>query len=522
MRNFVNYVIKSYSGGQNDTDRPDQIREDQAEVVKNAYLHERGSLIKRSGISLVGNDTGNYAVDGLTSWTNPSGTKYFLRMCNGHFQYLNSGEWTSIDTGFTAGLPTEFVPAAGKLYIFNGTDNTHSWDGAAVTQNSALVDMGDAIPTGKYAVYWKNYMFVWGNVKISSTTYPGTCYFSNLGDPDTFTTVSDYFHVSNKDGQEDTAIRALDKFLIFGKSKSIHIVSGSNPGEWILSSSVNNQQILENSIGIASHRSMTQVGDDYWYMGSDGLIRSIRRNENGETPLSGIVCGNVLGTLSGVNKSYLTKVAAMTYDGRVYYAIPNGTATYNNLVLVAETRVRLDNADNPHPWVTYTGWQPACWSVYTPSSIPQLYFGNASADSVVFQAETGAADVSCVGTLEFSGQIDYDYKGPMIDLGQPEMRKTHRFLIVRGESGGNYDVEVSTSIDGNTFLDHGDLNLNAGSLWNTGVWNNATWSFENEVKEKFAIARASDQIQVRFRNYQASEPVTMYPYTLAIKPKKIK
>lgn len=520
-RNFVNYVNNSYSGGQNDTDEQDQLLENQAKQILNAYIHKPGAVEKRSGCSALGNDFGNAAVTGLTSWTEDDNTKWQLATAGTSLWYLNSATWTELDDGFTTGLDTNFVVADNKLYVFNGTDNTHSWDGTSTTKNSALTDMDTSIPTGKYAVWWKNYMFVCGASKLSGTSYPSRVWFSNLGDPDTYTTGTDYFDVGLSDGQPITGIGTLDKFLIIFKRRSIYILTGSGPSDWKLSSSVNNVINIENSVGCVSHRSIVQVGDDLWFMSDDG-VRTVRKSEEGQNPMTGIVSGLMEGTIAGMNKAKLDKVACCLFNKRFYLAFPNGTSTYNNRCIVAETRRLLDNLYNPHPWVTYTGWQPACWDTHIPTFQPQLYFGNASADSVVVQAETGTSDAEVVGTVANSGAIDFTYISPMIDLRQPDMRKTSRFIIVSAESGGNYDVEVSTSLDGNTFIDHGDINLSSGDLWNTGVWDTATWGFPSEIKEKFALGRASEQIQIKFRNNAADQEVKMYPYTIAIKPKKIK
>ena len=514
MRNFVNYINFTYTGGMNDTATIDQILPTEAVLLQNGYIRNQGKFQKRSGTLLVGDDTGSTAIVGQTAWTTPSGTKYFLRMTGTNLQYLNGSTWTTMDSGFTTGLPTEFVAGNGKLYIFNGTENTHSWDGAATTLNACLTDMGSTIPTGKYAVYWKNYMFVWGGAKQGGTTYKSRCYFSGLGDPDSFTHATDYFDVNLKDGFDGTGIYGVDKFLVLGKERSVNIMTGSNPSEWKLSASVNNLVIIENSIGVASHRSMIQVGDDIWYMGTDGMIHSIRRNEQGATPLSGIVSNKVRTTLGNMNMTHIGKVAATQFNGRVYFAFPNTTSTYNNKVLVCDTSIVTEDTYNPHPWVVYTGWNPAMWTIYTPSSTPQLYYGEASADSLTFQAETG--------DIDNDSAIDFDYKSGMIDLQKRDEGKTFRFLIASGQSGGNYDISISSSIDGETYTTVGTLNLSSGVLWNSGVWDTSTWGFSADKRQKYPLNIASKKLQLRFRNNAASQPVSIYGWTLAIKQKKVK
>ena len=106
----------------NDTVTNDQLLPTESVLLQNGYIRSQGKFKKRSGTLLVGNDTGSTSIVGQTSWTTPSGTKYFLRMTGTNLQYLDGSTWTTMDSGFTTGLPTEFVAANGKLYIFNGTE----------------------------------------------------------------------------------------------------------------------------------------------------------------------------------------------------------------------------------------------------------------------------------------------------------------------------------------------------------------------------------------------------------------
>jgi hypothetical protein len=521
-RNFFNYINYSYSGGMNDADEIDQLRDEEAVLIQNAYVSSIGALEKRAGMTAVGDDTGSTAITGLTGWREDDGTKWILSTTGTNLRYLNSTTWDTMDSGFTTGLDTEYVIANNKMYIFNGTDNTHSWDGASVVLNSGLVDLGSTtVPKAKYGMWWKNYMFMAGESDLNGTTYPSRVWFSNIGDADTWTTGTDYFDVGLSDGQEITGIGLLGEYLVVFKRKSIYVLTGSGPADWRLSGTVNNLVNVENSVGCVSHRSIVQIGNDLWFMSDDG-IRSLRRNEEGGSPLTGIVSGNIQGTIDSLNPSALDKICATLYDKRVYYAMPTGSSTYNNIVMVADTRITLDKPYNPFPWTKYTGWQPAVFAVHRPSSQLTLYFGNGSADSKVFIGETGSTDVAAVGTLANSGKIDFDYRSKMIDLRQPEMDKTFRFMKVGVQSGGDYDVTVYTSVDGQVYTNRGVINLSSGDLWNTGVWDTATWGYQGEIKKKFSTIRASEQIQVRFENDAAGEDVKMYPYTLAIKTKKVK
>ena len=507
------YINMRYDGGQNDGVAADQLKENEGVLMQNGYLRMPGKFIQRSGCTLVGNDTGSTAITGHTVWNSPAGTTYQLRTTGTNLQYLSGSTWTTMDTGFTSGLPTEFVPANGKLYIFNGTDTTHTWNGASTTLNSCLTELdNDLIPTGKYAIYWKNYMIVWGNANYNGNTYKGRAFFSNLGNPDAFTVATDFFDAGYKDGTDGTGIFGIDKYIVLGKEKSMFIMTGVNPTEWILSATVNNVSSLDASIGLASHRSFVQVGNDVWFMGSDAQMRSINRTQYGSSPLMGIVSGNVVGTLDGMNKGQLSKVASVLFDGKVYVAFPDGTSNFNNKVLVADTSISLKNALNPHPWVTYTGWNASCWYVRSSSGLQQLCFGEASADSKSYQAETGTSDNGVA--------IDFDYKSGMINLNTPEKSKHFSFVIVEADTGGDADVIYSQSMDGTNFLPVGTLNLSSGEVWGTAIWGTSLWGSGSIKQKKFNLWTNTNKLMLRARNNVLNDAVTVNTYTIVLKGRK--
>lgn len=512
MRNFVPYINYNYQGGQNDTDIADQLMESEGVRMRNCYIRNKGQLIKRNGTILTGNDTSNLSVNGLFYWKTDAGTKYFLKFEGTTLYYLNGSTWDALDTGFTTGTDMSFAAANGVLYMCNGTENIHSWDGASVVTNACLTDLGAAVPKGKQLIWWRNYMFVSTDSSLGATSYPARVWFSNLNTPGTWTTGTDYFDANKSDGQVVTGIGILEKFFAVFKERSTFVMTGNTPSQWRIDGSNNNLQNVDQGFGCVSYKSIVQVGNDLWFM-SNGGIRSLIRNEQGTTPFTGLVSGDVQTTIDGANKSQLSKSSAIMFDGRVYFAFASGTSTYNDTVIVADTTINKGKPFNPFPWVVYTGWNPNVWAVYTPSSSPQLYWGHGN-NGVVFQAEVGSDDND--------EAIDFDYISPAIDLKNPDRRKTHRFMYVDAQSGGNYNVNIEGSTDGNTFTLLELLNLSSGALWDTGIWGVDTWGFSSRIREKVTIQKAGYQYYVRFRNNEANEPVTMYPYSLAIKPKEFK
>lgn len=513
MRNFVQYVNFDYRGGQNDTDTADQLAENEAVRIYNAYIRKKGKLEKRSGQSLTGNDIGADPIINGFGWKQDNGTKWNFQYTKGVLYYLNGTTWTALDNAFTASATTMcFIAAKNKVYMCNGVDNIHSFNGSSTTLNSCLTDLGSSIPKSKQLIWWKNYMFSLVDVDLGGTVYPQRVYFSNLNDPDTWTTANDYFDVNKSDGQPITGGGILEKFLVLFKEKSSFVMTGSVPSEWRIDGTNNNLQSVENGIGAVNWQSILQVGNDLWFMSTQG-IRTVRRNENGTTPLTGLVSGDIQTTLDGINETQIAKTAAVLFDNRVYFAIPTGTSTYNDLVVVADTTIVKEKPFNPHPWVVYTGWNVSCWWIHASSTAPELYSGHSN-DGKVLKCETGSSDNSAA--------IDFDYISPMVNLRSPDTKKTARFMYVSGESGGDYDVNVYSSTNGNNYDLLGQLNLSSGVVWNSGVWGTSVWGYSTMVKDKFTLGKAGYQIQVRFRNNEASQPVTIYQWTMAIKPKQFK
>jgi hypothetical protein len=505
-RNFYFYLKNSYTGGQNDSKEPDQLSDDECTLIQNAITDSVGYLEKRAGNAYVGNELATAdPVTGLFTFITDAGATKELRMETTSLQYNNSGTWTDIDTGFTTGLDTWFTQANDKVYISNGTENTHSYDGSTVS------DLGTSYPKGLYSAWWRNYFFICGDAALGATGHKSRVFFSNLGDPDTMTTGTDYFDVGKSDGQEITGIHPLGDYLVIFKRRGVYIMTGASPDAWKLSSSVNNVVSISNSVGCVSAKSIVQVGNDLWFM-SDNGIRSVKRNEEGSIPLMGTVSGNINATIDSINKSAYNKVCGAFFDNKVYMAIPTGSSTTNDKVMVANTRVTLDNPMNPHPWFTYTGWTPYVFNIHL-SGTPALHWGDSLLTNVVV-GETGSSDV--VGT------IDMDVRGKMVDGGSPEMRKTFRFMKYGAKGSGDYDLDVYTSTDGTSFTFQDEINLQQGNVWNTGVWNTDNWSKPSEIKDKMAFKIASPHLMVRFRNNGDTQPVTLYPFTLAIKKKKIK
>jgi hypothetical protein len=73
------YYHKDYSGGLNDTDDPREIDRNQAAVLRNWLVRERGKLVRRDGRDQVGNDLAGIPY-GLHAYLQADGDKDLLVM----------------------------------------------------------------------------------------------------------------------------------------------------------------------------------------------------------------------------------------------------------------------------------------------------------------------------------------------------------------------------------------------------------------------------------------------------------
>lgn len=456
-KNLREFKFTKYYG-MNNTKSPIELGSFEAENIENWLIRYQGKLVRRNGLTLLGNDTGSNKVLGLTHYISGA-TKAQIRVVTTQLEVLSAGTWSAMSgagaTGLTTGLDMNFCFANGYLYGFNGTDTVRKANNTTVTTVAG-------IPVGKFAVWFRNYMFVGG-----VAAYPNRIYFSNLGDPETFS-ADDYIDVEPGDGDELTGLisNSPDKLTIT-KKYSVHYLTGAGTNTFAV-------YVVTRDFGIASHRSLVPVGQDVWGINSEGRIVSIYRNQYGLLSGKDMSSEFIEETINGLNMSGLNKVCAATLDGYILFAVPVGASTYNNLVLVYDV-------DAPVPasmskWVTFTGWSPSVFDVYSPAGIDILYMGEGQADSKCY---------SWAGNTDNGTVITATWEGPEMEFESEGSLKRHRQIKIWGEALGNFDLSVYASLDNATYTDIGNLNLSAtGGTWNTSVWGSFLWGAIGSVTER--------------------------------------
>lgn len=435
-----------YSGGLNDSASDSEIKRNEASLLRNWDITYAGQLNKRMGISAVGNDMGANAILGLHTYIQSDNTKDLVCMEGTTLRYLNSTTWDSLDTGFTTGLRTSFetCPINDKLYIVNGTENTHSWDRASVTENSCLTDMGTSVPTGKIIRWHKNHMFVINNVKWGGTLYANRIAWSALGDPDTWDTTNDFIDLPG--GGRGITFGDLGDSLVIFKERSIMFLSGWGDSDWRITASASNVANIDEAVGCLAPQGVTRVGNELWFIDDEGNIRRLYQTDF-DAFRRDIISTKIQATLTGLNKSQIARTVAWTYNDKVYFSIPMGSDSFNSTVLVYD--LIASKRTGEEAWTTYTGWNISAAAPYPTAQAVELYLGD-DTDGLVYK-HTGYNDNSVA--------IDSRWDGKDDDYDKPASYKRFRFGYITGTASTDIDVAIFASVDGAAFADLGDLNL---------------------------------------------------------------
>ena len=449
--------VTDFSGGQNSKDFFDKIQQNQGTQVENLLIDNVGQAKTRKGQALYNEDVGSTAFSGLGAYYLDSTTSYVV-MASGTSVYRNNGttNWAQISTSsMGTGYDTGFLQANSLLFVFNGNANTAYWNGT--TWNAGGTWPGSASPPVITTAAWlNNYMFGAGN-----PTNTDWVYVSNNQSPQSWS-ASDVMKINTGDGQ---AIKRLEAYrtgeLIAYKERSIWDINISNVDstcspqptcQWTITA-------ISRDIGTPAPRSVVSLGNDQWFLSSEPIaVRSLIKSQFDKTfvqmnskPIQDIFDGTG-DTI--INKTQISKAAAVLFNNKYILAIPTGSSSVNNFVVVYDF---IANA-----WFTITGWYPKDWLVYNNN----LYYTDAN-DGRVVQCFTGTT--GDFGTVASSASgptvgINSQYSTRGVDFGFPENFKALDAISIEFYPTGNYNATVAINMDNAGWQDVGTVNLSGSAL----------------------------------------------------------
>jgi len=446
--------INDFTGGMNSYSVPEHLELKQGASMANVVLSRPGRLSKRKGQGLFNRDVGNTAFRGIGRF-DPDATTSYLVAASGTKvirSESSSSSWTIANpsNALTSGNNTEFVQADKNLFILNGFDTTGWYNGSLWTDSVAYPTSPPSATTGAWL---RNYLFLAG-----ATTETDWVYFSNNLDPRVFD-ATDIIKINTGDGQP---VKHLEPYrlneLIIYKSKSIFVlnISGSTPlDDWTV-------QPISTSIGVDAPRSVVSLGNDQWFLSSEPIaVRSLVRSQFDKIlvdmvsrPIQDIFDGSGIVT---INKNQINKAAAILFDDKYILAIPVGTSTVNNMVVVFDFLTQA--------WYRIYGWFPADWVEYD----NRLFYIDAN-DGRVIECFTGTTGDWLEGPnfIDSSSSptvgTNFVFISKTLDWDLPEMYKELDSIEVEFDPTGDYNATLHIALDENGWVSIGTTNLAGNTL----------------------------------------------------------
>lgn len=476
------------------------------EIYQAGILATTQSAASLSSLSTAGGLTAGVHLYGMTA-VSGGGQE------NG-FTYLGSVTLTASSVSVDiSGLPV--YPASAGTVTYRNIYRTHAggttyYKAVTLSDNtttacSDISAVGVAMPTDlgsmpicKYLIEYKGFMLAAGN-----NDYPTRLYYSEQGYPE-YWPPANYLEVGQDDGYPITGLRVYNGVLFISKHDGYDSgtfytlnMTSSTPTSWVLEKS--NAQF-----GSVNDKSVVGFDNKIVFMTKSGIYNLLSNylSDNPQTTTLGTVlvdsiAAQITTVMESLNISALHKAAAIDYRGTVYFAVPTGSNSTNNVVLMYD-----------HGTMSSTTTGAGSWSLATYPAVNKFVvykgdlYGGDSVNGYVYKMNEDSHN--------YDGAANAGYYWTPYIYGPPEHRdytKVWRFLLVGVEMVGNWNIEIGYRGDPQTdpTLKTESL-LPTGSVWGTFVWGD-NWG-ATTVRRYYKIIllnMVSKMIQIRLRTTAVNE-----------------
>lgn len=495
-------IDRRYFVGMNSFDSPSEIHPSQCALLENGIVTEAGVIVKRKGLTAIGSAITNASSCNGIGTLEVSGVARLFRIERTNLYMLNGTTWDIKKNDLTNALDTTFQQANGVLFLLNGTDNVHSVD-----TNGTVTDEGNTNtdpPKGTIAEFHDNRLFVSGVAGSNEDLI----YFSDVADPHTFDLSTNNFKAWKGSKGKVTQLKSFkEKELIIYKQDTILQLStdGATPlSDWSLS-------VLNNAVGCPAGQTVANVGNDHIFLGNDG-VRILSRSIF-DTVQEGIISREVQNYINDINWNAIETARAVYYDNKYILAIPTGSSTTPDVILIYDTLATLEavrRGISLHSWVVipkYT-WDITHMSVSKYNTAPSLVIGGTG--SKLYSALNGTTDDGTHINLNVHFREE---AGSGVDIDD-------KFSHFYGRFQGSSDTVSSLSyvIDRRGAYNTQPANLNMAGSSVTIPFVLPVTLMEQELLEKeFYLFKRGKICQVRFQHNQAGT-AKIYSYTLYYQP----
>ena len=499
----TNFVL-----GYNDRDKPENLRTKSADGVKvymadikNGYVEEN-KIIKRTGFTHMGAVTTSKPVLGQNRFEISGGGKFILRAkdnsgsTNSVIEVYSGAAWTNLTGGTsqTAGLKHQFVTVNNACYIFDGADVVLKTTDGATTSTVA------AIPIGTNAVWFHNYLFVYGVTGNKSTLY-----FSDVNTPETFDGTNGYININPGDNDDLVGHATLADNLLMFKKNMVWGLTGFGTTDFTL------DDLFERSSGngTMASGSRSATPDAVYYLSFQGDVphfRKLVKSAYGNIVDGGIISSEITGTMRRLVTTQMSNCAGI-YDGRKIRWSVCTSGTTNNEELVYDTITG--------GWVRNTGINASVYHISTLSGVEQVCFGSATTSGKSHKFDGATSDD---GTA-----IDFSVTTPMY-APIPGHKCRFKYLYMTGDVSSAVDVTVDYSPDGFSFDNLGTLSLSGqGAVFGTAIFDTSKFGATTVARDRLDYAGGQAYyMQYKFSNSELDEELSIREWELFYQPKALR
>ena len=404
---YENWAIKDFSAGYIDAVDDNLLPDNAASDCSNVISRISGILRGRPGQVRLNDTPLGGSVQGLFSYYygDPVQRK-LVAAYNGTIGYWNDEEFVPIKDGQDTSAPVFFEACVNYMVCFNGKDAPWKWDGETVS------DLQNAPEDGQFPVLHKDKLFV------VSKSDPSVLRWSNSFQPEQWPAVN-YFHVKDGDGDVITGMEKFLGELIIFKRRSIHTLRGTSLDDFLMDE-------LESSIGCVGPRAKARHGTAIYFVSDEGLCVF-----NGMRALN-LSRAFIPKLWAKVNKAYIHKAVVGVWDGLIWFALPEGESTYNNLVII------FDPSGEQGRFWPWRQINISCMETFNDGNKVVLYAGDSRGEYV---------NQLYVGTEDFGKAIESYWVGKSFDLGMAEYEKKAKRAFVETSPHVENAPELQVALD---------------------------------------------------------------------------
>jgi hypothetical protein len=504
---------RDFSGGMNTRQHPSKIGENQAKEITNIDISTIGELNKRPGSVQIGATIGTDPIIQLHDYGRQNYTDQLIAVedtsiwaseSEGNFAELKDDLTASTDIGIVNIKMSGVTPD--DVMIFQNNQDNPFMIRKASDGNWTLTDLGSTAGTGSDSPPKSTVMGWYGNrlwVQKNDLLYWADAYASDYSTA--FDTVTNSFRVP------------VGKEMFMAPTRDLGIIVGGQQAIWAIAPSVtpvatDKPQPIITDKGCVSKDAWALIGDDIYFFSQDGL-RALKRTVQDKVQMGADYAISYLlkDEFEGLNWAYIDRLNMKYFDNKLFISCPTSSTTFKTWIYYPALNA----------FSVVDDWKPRCMTIHKISGEDRLYYGSFTTGKV-FRGWFGYTDE---GTTITNGDgFTSTFIGREEDFQQPFVYKNGGELEVEAlVAGGNYEIDVYISKDGQSFNKLGILDLSSATAPVLPIDLPFSLADTYIVREKFHLESLGrwKTIQVKIENEDKNtESIKSYGYSIVTFPEE--